>query len=175
MKWKDRKAVQKAHEQFTVELFLEWFNHQHKSKFNIIAEPNPPDAVIRSGRTVRWLEVTAVYWNDTFARDLCSYVTEGEQHKPINGNVFVNPTAEFIGRFIDILKKKLEKDSYIACMNEYGPGYLLVSLQFPWFSSNTLDRMKRSWANSSRNDKNCFRSIYLIHRIFGGEYGVTRW
>ncbi len=81
--WKNRREVLKAHERFTIDLFLEWFNNRHCSQFEVVDEPDPPEAVIKSGKTIRWVEVTAVFWSEAFAQDLCSYVTEGEAHKPI--------------------------------------------------------------------------------------------
>ena len=77
-KWKNRQEVQKAHEQFTTKLFLKWFNRKHRSQFIVVDEPDPPEAIIQSGKTTRWVEVTTVYWNAAFAQALNSYVIEGE-------------------------------------------------------------------------------------------------
>jgi hypothetical protein len=176
LKWKNRRSVLKAHEQFTIKLFLEWFNKQYRSQFMVIKEPDPPEAIIKSGSTVRWVEVTAAFWSDEFAQDLCSYATEGEPHKSIgDGSVSVNPTAEFVKRFLSILKKKLEKKSYEPYRDRYGPGYLVVSIQYPFFDRHTMIRMTRAWTSSRSNDLGCFRSVYLAHRTFGGGYKITRW
>src|SRR5579871_5095204 len=93
-KWKSRREVKEAHEQFTLDLFLEHLNRRHRSHFQIVEKPDPPDAIIQSSKTVRWVEVVAAFWDATYAQDLASYVTKGEPHKSIgDGLIFVNPTA----------------------------------------------------------------------------------
>lgn len=175
-KWKNRQEVQKAHERFTIDLFLEWFNRWHSSQFKVIAEPDPPDAVIKSGKITRWVEVTAAFGSDAFARDLSSYATEGEVHKSIpDGAVSVNPTAVFVQRFVTLLAQKLEKSSYVRCRDIYGPGYLVISIQYPFFGKDVVARLGRAWDKSEVVDRGCFRSVYFAHRVFGGEYRITRW
>jgi hypothetical protein len=169
--------VQKAHERFTTELFLKWFNRQHRSQFIVIDEPDPPEAIIQSGKTTRWIEVTAIYWSDAFAQDLNSYVTEGEVHKPIpDGIVSVNSTQAFVGRFVAALAKKLSKNSYVPFRDKYGPGYLIISIQYPFFNNNVMARLGRAWTAAHKVDVGCFRSVYLAHHVFGDENKkITRW
>lgn len=125
-KWKNRHEVQKAHEQFTTELFLKWFNRKHRSQFIVVDEPDPPEAIIQSGKTTRWVEVTTVYWNAAFAHALNSYVTEGEVYKPFpDGIVNVNSKQAFVGRFVEVLTKKLSKNSYVPFVKSMGLVILL--------------------------------------------------
>jgi hypothetical protein len=174
--WRNRREVLKAHERFTIDLFLEWFNRQHCSQFKVVDEPDPPEAVIKSGKTTRWVEVTAAFGSDVFAQDLCSYATEGEAHKPVpDGAVSVNPTAVFVQRLVTLLAKKLSKSSYVGCRDTYGPGYLIVSIQYPFFDKDVVARLGRAWDESRIVDRGCFRSVYFAHRVFGGEYRITRW
>ena len=175
-KWKNRQEVQKAHERFTTKLFLEWFNRQHRSQFIVVDEPDPPEAIIQSGRTTRWIEVTAVYWSDAFAQDLNSYATENEVHKPIpDGILSVNSTQAFTGRFVAALAKKLSKESYVPFRDKYGPGYLIISIQYPFFNNDVMARLGSAWIAAHKVDVGCFRSVYLAHHVFGGAYKITRW
>ncbi|HRB77765.1 MAG TPA: hypothetical protein PLN59_07455 [Nitrosomonas sp.] len=48
-----RRITQQAHERAQVGAFVAWLNTRYRSKFEVVAEPNPPDAIIRSGRTTR--------------------------------------------------------------------------------------------------------------------------
>ena len=79
----DRRPVQQADERFFVEQFLNWFNHAYRSNFQVVSEPNPPEAVIRSSRTTRWVEVSTAFWNSAYAQDLYSFATPDEEHKPV--------------------------------------------------------------------------------------------
>lgn len=169
-----RRAVQEAHERFNVDLLIDTLNKRHRSKHKVISEPNPPEAIIRSGKTTRWVEVVTVFWNSDFAKDLYSYATEGEDHKPIGDGVFTNVTHEFANSFVTAVQNKLEKATYEPFRNAYGPGYLLVSIQFPFFGKDAFDFIYREWCKREFQDRGCFRSIYLAYRVFDG-YRVTKW
>jgi hypothetical protein len=169
-----RRDIQQAHERAQVAIFLEWLNARYGSKFEVVDEPNPPEAIVRSGRTTRWVEVTTAFWSDRYAQDEYSYATPGEVHKPIGNGPFVNPDAKFAARFVDVIRKKLEKASYLKSKEAYGPGYLLVPIMYPLFNSHSLGFMRKAWAKANlTNDRGCFRSVYLTHRA--GRVLVQRW
>ena len=169
-----RRPIQQAHERFTVSLFLDALNRRHRSQFQVISEPNPPEAIIQSNKTIRWVEVTTAFWSKDFAIDQYSYVTEGEKHKPIGDGVIVGPDAKFATQFVGVVRQKLEKQTYEAICDQYGPGYLVVSIQYPLYNPGTPRFMQRAWAKLSIADRNCFRSIYLIYRVISG-YKVILW
>lgn len=79
----NRRPVHQAHERAQVAVFLKWFNARYRANFSVVGESDPSEAIIRSGRTIRWVEVTDAFWSDDFARDEYSYATPGEVHKPI--------------------------------------------------------------------------------------------
>lgn len=168
-----RRAIQESHERAQVATFLQWLNTRYRSKFVVIAEPNPPEAVIRSGHTTRWVEVTDAFWSDAYAMDEYSYATPGELHKPIRSGPFVEPDAHFAARFVDVIRKKLEKKSYLPSKETYGPGYLLVPVMYPLFSSHSLWCMKEAWVHTAIHDLGCFRSVYMTYRA--GSVPVQRW
>lgn len=169
------RIVQEAHEWFTVSLFLESFNRRYHSNFAVVEKPNPPEAIIRSGRMTRWVEVTTAYWNKSFAIDVRSYATEGEIHRPIGDGVFVSPDSEFSENFVSVVKKKLEKPNYAKFRDSYGPGYLVVSVQYPQFREHTMRYIAKAWSSLVLNDQGCFRSIYLTYRTSTGRYRVSLW
>lgn len=169
-----RRAIQEAHERFNVRLFLDSFNHRYHSNFVVVEEPNPPEAIIRSGRATRWVEVTTAFWNQAFAIDVYSYATIGEPHRPIGDGVFIGPDAEFAANFVAVVKKKLEKTTYATVRDRYGPGYLVVAVQYPMFGEHTMRFINAAWRSATLNDKGCFRSIYVSHRMLNG-YRVFLW
>ena len=169
-----RRLVQEAHERFTVNLFLDNFNRCYHTDFKVIAEPNPPEAIIESKKSTRWVEVTDACFSAEFATDIYSYATPGETHKPIRDGLLIGPDAQFAKNFVTVVKKKLEKSSYEPFRNEYGKGYLIVSIQYPLFGQDTLRYIRRAWDEIQINDKNCFRSIYIAYRTFN-VYKVSLW
>jgi len=169
----DRKPIKQAHERAQVALFLQWFNARYRTNFSVVEEPDPPEAIIRSGRTTRWVEVTDAFWSDAFAKDEYSYATPGEVHEPIGTGPFLNPDEAFSKRFVDAVRKKLEKRSYEDSRGLYGPGYLVVPIMYPLFDANTIRMMRELWSQTRINDLGCFRSVYMTLRM--GRGPVQRW
>jgi hypothetical protein len=169
-----RHAVKQAHERYQVGLLLKALNDRHRSRYIVISEPEPPEAIIRSNRTTRWVEVVTVYLNTDFARDLNSFATAGETHQCSSGKLIVGPDEQFSQNFVSVVRAKLEKKTYGEFRDRYGPGYLLVSIQNPLFGSDTLLTISEHWRATSIDDQECFRSIYLTYRAEHG-YKIRRW
>ena len=72
----DRRPIKQAHERAKVAIFLQWLNARYGAHYTVLAEPDPPEAIIRSGRTTRWVEVTDAFWSGAFAKDEYSYITD---------------------------------------------------------------------------------------------------
>ena len=170
----DRRPVQQAHERTFVNHFLNWFNSAYRTDFKVTSEPNPPDAVISSSRAIRWVEVSTAFWTTAYARDLYSYATPDEEHVPVGAGPFQGMDNEFARNFVAVVKKKLEKDSYIEWRDKYGPGYLVVPIKHLWFDARTVKQMKIEWTASKFDDLGCFRGIYIAFQS-NGAIKLSRW
>lgn len=159
----NRRPIQQAHERALVDQFLNWLNRAYRSDFRVISEPNPPEAVIRSSNATRWIEVSTAFWNEPYAKHLFSYATPGETHKPVGRGPFIGMDNEFAKSFVSVVRRKLEKKSYVLTRQQYGPGYLVVPIKYPWFNEQTVGYMKEVWAESTVNDLGCFRSVYIAY------------
>ena len=102
-------------------------------RFHVIGEPNPPEAIIQSERLTRWVEVVDAFWSKEWARDQYSFGTPGEEHVAIARGPYVNPDLRFAQSFIESLSKKLAKSSSLPVAKQYGPGYLVVNVDYPLF------------------------------------------
>jgi hypothetical protein len=89
-------------------------------------------------------------------------------------DVLVGPDAVFSERFAQVVKQKLEKLSYLKWRDLYGPGYLLVSIQNPFFGVRVKRLLGEMWPTLQIDNQGCFRSIYISYRIYEG-YRVERW
>lgn len=170
----NRRVVQEAHERFNIQVFLDELNRRHRASYRVISEPNPPEAIIQSKKKTSWVEVTSAFMNRQFAEDAWSFATPGETHRPMPSDVIVGPDAQFAANFVSVIKKKLEKKSYDEFRDRHGPGYLLVSIQYPLFGRDTPRFMRRAWESATLADRGCFRSIYFVIRAYGG-YRVVQW
>ena len=166
----NRKPIKKEHERFHISNFVEWLNKTYHCTYRVISEPEPPEAVIQSKYRKSWIEVSTAFLNTDYARDVMSYVTPGEKHVSIAGNSIVNPDKFFAKSFVSVVKKKLEKRSYLSITEELGPGYLVIPILNPFFDDQTLSLMKEEWDNIKINDLGCFKSIRIS---FQPKVGIT--
>ncbi|MBB6558679.1 hypothetical protein HNP48_001343 [Acidovorax soli] len=170
-----RGLVKVAHEKAIVDIFLEELNRRHRSTYVIAEQPDPPDAIIRSKRACSWVEVTMAPLNKRFAADIMSHATLGETPKPMESGI-VNPDAQFLDGLVEVIKKKLEKGSYSSLHEKYGSGYLLVSVQNPFFDLSLLPSMHEAWEQAPIRNLGYFRSVYLAgRRKWSNGYFVHRW
>ena len=169
-----RRTTQEAHERFNVTTFVDEINRRHRASYRVVEEPNPPEAIIQSKGKISWVEVTSAFMNRSFAEESWSYATPGEKPRPMPSEVIVGPDAQFATNFAATVTKKLEKESYVPFRDKYGPGYLVVSVQYPLYGSDTPRFMRRAWQKTQVEDRGCFRSIYLVVRRYRG-YQVILW
>lgn len=163
----NRKPIKQAHERFHVENFLKWFNQAYRTDFRVIAEPDPPEAIIRSSIRTRWVEVSTTFLNSDFAQDVLSKITPGEDHKGIAGNLIVDPDYQFAHSLVSVIKKKLEKDTYRPFFEQYGPGYLVVPIHNPFLDNASMLCAKSVWLDSNIDDRGYFKSIRIAYRSMG--------
>lgn len=158
----NRRVIQQEHERAVVRDFLAWLNPRRGTQFKVVEEPIAPEAIIRSVRVTCWVEVTDAFWTDAYARDIFSHATPGEKHSSVEPGPYGEMDRVFAGRFITAVCKKLAKRSYMRFLRQYGPGYLLVSIQHPWFDSHTTCLMKALWkSRAARTDLGCFKEVYV--------------
>ena len=169
-----RRITQEAHERFNVTTFVDEINRRHRASYRVVDEPNPPEAIIQSKGKTNWVEVTSVFMNRSFAEESWSYATPGEKPRPMPSEVIIGPDAQFAANFATTVKKKLEKKSYEPFRDKFGPGYLVVSVQYPLYGRDTPRFMQRAWQETQVEDRGCFRSIYLVVRRYRG-YQVILW
>lgn len=86
----------------------------------------------------------------------------------------MNMDEEFASKFVTAVKSKLEKKGYLPFRDKYGPGYLLVSIHYPFLDSDSMELVEQKWEQTKVHDLGCFRSVYVTFRIFEG-YKVVRW
>ncbi len=169
-----RRHAQVLHERFNVKLFLEEFNARYQTDFKVVAEPNPPEAIIQSKNTTRWVEVTTAYLNEAQAKALSAYPVKGEKPQANWQGVIADLDAQFANQFVDVVTKKLGKTSYAPFSKQYGKGYLIVSIQHPMFCQKTLSAIERVWDEVEVVDNGYFKSIYIVNRADDG-YKVSLW
>jgi len=170
-----RRAIQQQHERAVVLGFLGWFEQRRKVAFRIIGEPNPPEAIIQSKRLTRWVEVVDAFWSKGWARDQYSFATPGEERVSIGPGPHAGPDLTFANSFVEVLSKKLEKSSYLPVAKQYGPGYLVVNVDYPLFDRRARLKAKELWTKGRPWPNNgCFREVFLRIRMFQG-YAFQSW
>lgn len=169
-----RSLTKEKHERFQVGLLIDQLNYRHRSTFKVVDEPDPPEAIIQSGQTTRWVEVVTAYWTEAYARNLNSYATPGETHVPVGNGPYMDMDEIFASNFVTAVQSKVEKQGYAPFQNKYGPGYLVVSIQHPFLDAQSFHCIREEWLRREIHDLGCFRSIYVTFRSTKG-YRVIRW
>jgi hypothetical protein len=146
-----------------VQLLIGTLNHRHGASYIVFAEPEPPEAIIVSAGKASWVEVVGAYWNQAYATDLHSYAAVGEPHKPMGPGPYTSMDDLFAMQFAGVVKNKLEKTTYQLAHDALGPGYLVISIHFPFFNRATLQSMREEWKTLAVADRGYFKSIYLAH------------
>ena len=170
----NRRAVQRAHERFNVDVFLEALNRRHRADYQVVCEPISTEAIIQSTRKRSWVEVTAAYMHRDYAIDQWSFATPGELHQPMSRRSIYAPDAQFAANLVAAIKRKVQKKSYEPLRDKYGAGYLVVSVQYPLFTRDTLALIETTWNKTRIANRKCFRSIYLVRQAYDG-YRIRRW
>jgi hypothetical protein len=156
-----RAPIKKKHERYLVNCYLEWLKVTTGVEFSIIEEPDPPEAIIASANQTTWVEVVDVFYSDDLAKDKYSYVTPGEKHQPMGTGPYVSMDEQFSNRFIQELRKKITKTTYVPFREKYGRGTLLIGIHHPWFNEETVCMMKEAYLSEDWNDSlDCFYRIY---------------
>lgn len=164
----DRSSVKEKHENFHVGNFVNWLNDTYRCNYSVIDKPEPPDAIIQSGTTIRWVEISTSFMSPEFARDEFSFATPGEVHRPMDTSLIKGPDASFAKQFCSVVKAKLEKKSYLPVTRKYGPGYLVIPIRYPLFTASTIDYMKQRWVKLNIDNLGCFRSVRFTYQSMGG-------
>lgn len=163
----NRLELKKKHEEFNINTFVKYLNKRYGANFVVKELPDPPDAIIQSNKTIRWVEVATAYWNDDFAKDVHSFAVNNELHVPINDGCYANPDEQFLDSFIRMITKKLINKSYEGSKNKYGKGYLIIPIMYPLFTRSCIKKIKKRLIDSNLRDSGYFKSIYLIFNEFG--------
>lgn len=172
-----RREIQRQHERAVVADFLDWYRQHRKVDFKVISEPEKraPEAIIRSKRLTRWVEVTDAFWSEGWAQDEYSYATPGRIHVPIDTGFAASPDETFAKKFVAALSNKLSKNSYLDVVRDYGTGFLVVNIEYPLFTNQTLMEMKASWDTGKPwPNLGCFREVFLRRRTSTGP-AFFRW
>ena len=167
--------IKKKHERFHTNNFLEWINKTYHCNYRVISEPEPPEAIIQTNSKKSWVEISTAFLNSYYAQDVTSYATSGEKHVRASNGLFLDPDKTAAHNFITVVKKKLEKRSYLPIAKELGPGYLIIPILNPFFDEDTLSAMKDEWNRTEIEDLGCFRSIFVSYRSTIGITVQSNW
>lgn len=171
----DRRPIKKQHERFHIGNFVRWLNDSQHCRYEVTAEPEPPDAVIVSGSRTSWIEISTAFLDHEYARDVMSSATPGEEHISSANRLISGPDQLAAETFISVVKTKLEKKSYLPVAEKYGPGYLVVPVHNPLFDGDTLKLMLEGWSRASINDLGCFGSVIVSYRPLRGVVYQDDW
>jgi len=159
-----RAQIKKEHERAVMLDFLNWYNLKEECSYVIYAEPDPPEALIKDGNKLSWLEVTDTFYSNEWAKTITSNATPGEKNHKWQGGLQVNMDVYFAKKFVENLQKKLTKNSYVQPAKEFGAGILLITLEYPFLSNETFEEIiKCCELTDWSGDLLCFKNVYIVY------------
>jgi hypothetical protein len=155
--------------------FIRFLNRRFRARYALESQPDPPEAIIRSSRRRRWVELADIFYSADYAHDVLSYATPGERHHSTSGIVQHDVDGRLAREFVRVLRRKLTKKSYIPVRDRFGPGFLILAIHHPWFDGRTVADMRAATrAAAWHGDLGCFASVFICVRE-GGGYAYRRW
>ncbi len=164
-----RDQVKDAHEDAVIAQFVVWLNNQSGKRYQVIAKPEPPDAVLKCDGEYTWVEHADIYRSAEEAHEEYSAVTPGEREYIHSEHSIREPDERLASALCVTLQKKLSKESYGEPNGRYGPGILLLMERDALFNKSTLKCIyERMQDCKYPNDKGFFAKVYLCVRLTDG-------
>lgn len=156
-----KSQIKEAHELAVLGVALAEHNRIHGLDLSVIERPEPPDAIISDGKTTTWIELTDVFFSQEWARSVTSYRSV-KGHKPMGKSMATDMEEQFAEDVCEAIIKKSSKKSYASCLEEHGPGILVVGLYLPWFGNGSLEIINDRWKMLGSPDiSETFSHVYL--------------
>lgn len=159
-----RQETKDRRERGILDEFLLWLKRNELVEWQIIDRPDPPDAILSSvtaGTT--WVELADIVRNDDEAKELYGILTSGES-PPAHSQPSIDGCDAIPSVFINVLHKKLTKQSYQHVFETYGPGLLVLAEIDPLFNIWTLNDIRQKLYEYLKEDvgrRPYFRTLYL--------------
>jgi hypothetical protein len=167
-KQRDRECIRRQHEAHVIKEFGLYLNQNQNDKFHILAQPDPPDAIIKNSQISAWIEHTQIFRSSEEAKEVYSSITPNE--KPFKRNfLIVEPDQRIANALFSSAYKKTHKPAYKDCSQNFGIGILLLDINDPLFDSHTLARIQNNLESDlSYIDDGYFDIMYLSIRTGNG-------
>jgi hypothetical protein len=162
------REKQSAHEQSVLDSFGVYLV-ERGSSLEVVARPDPPDAIVKIDGKDCWIEITDAFQNSDWARSLTSYAADDKDHQPYQSRVIYEPDSEACERVKAVILKKYEKNSMNGLLVKYGQGVLLVGAYTPLTSPEEIIEQAGEVILTEIASKSAvFKSIYLYRNTATG-------
>lgn len=166
---RNRRPVKDAHEIAVINDFIDWLNDKDGTKYEIVARPDPPDAILKDVESYMWVEHTDLYRSDDEAREEYEAILADPGETPFvhSENPVIGPDERIANSLLVNLCKKLIKSSYRDAFDLYGPGIIIMTERDPLFSNSSLTAIKNALHDFvCEDDQGHFKEVFLGYRAF---------
>ena len=159
-----RREVQNEHEKAGLKrlgLYLDGLG----SSFKMLANPDPPDAIVEIDGKKTWVEITDAFFDEDLAISETTYASEDKKHipHPKSGKPIANPKKIFQKVLHEVIEKKYDKKTMKQTYAKYGQGILLVCVHDPFSTSSMIARDEKQNISAlvSQKTVKIFNKIYV--------------
>ena len=162
-----RREINPKHENAVIDAAIAAHNKRIGANFSVDSRPDPPDAILIDEHTKTWIEHTDAFYPE-WAEDLTSFAASDKEHKPMRKGLHVGMDSIFADEFVQVVLSKINKISYKPFIESMGKGILVVGLESPWLSDETIQAINDKWKEIGSPDTTVtFSCIYLGFRSNG--------
>ena len=160
-----RREVKNTHEQAVLKNFEHYLLKLGKH-FEVLNNPEPPDAIVKINGKINWIEITDAFLSKELAESITSYLAEDKSNKavPAKSREVYEPDMQFSEILSVTIQKKYNKESIKKVRDKFGRGILLVGAHTPFSSARDICQIERSnilKLISMEDDR--FKEIYLYN------------
>lgn len=155
--------LKNQHESAVLVKFGNYLN-QNGHSFELLEQPDPPDAIVKIDGQITWIEITDAYLNHEFAESITTFAHPKKLHKPVphNKRIIVEPDEQFSQIIVNIIQKKFTLPTLQVCYEKYGSGVLLVGMMTPFSDVYNLAINEREKIQKMvKNHMPLFNEIYF--------------
>jgi len=160
-----RSELKDAHEDSVLLSFQKYYATLSKS-IEILAKPEPPDAIITINGVETWIEITDAFFSNELAESITSYASVDKKHKPVSkeDRFFIEPDQQFSDTLKSVILKKFQKQSIGRVYKQFGQGILLVGVITPFSSAEELViSEKKNLISAIKSEEQRFKHIYFYN------------
>lgn len=133
----NRRHLKSTHEDTVLRQFAAHLERSG-SKLQVLARPEPPEALVEFDGKKSWIEITDAFLDKRHAISLTSGASDDVSRIPDAGRLIIDPDETFSRVLYSVVEAKYNKPSMHRIAESHGLGILLVGIFTPFKTAEAV-------------------------------------